>query len=103
MRQFLRRKLGLSSRMLACSRAFAPLVLGAGAPHRLAPPDGSAVAGTVDVTVVADSANADFERTTRAAEETMAVDHLSPGRRRFWTRARCRAMLHLGTSRRSPR
>jgi hypothetical protein len=79
MRQFLRRKLCLSSRVLAGPNALV-LVLGAGALHRLAAPDGSAVAGAVDLTLVAGVTNADFERATRAAEETMAVDHLSPGR-----------------------
>ncbi len=79
MRQFLRRKLGLSSRVLAGSNALV-LVLGTGAQHRLAAPDGSAVAGAVDLTLVAGVTDANFERATSAAEETMAVDHLSPGR-----------------------
>ncbi len=79
MRQFLRRILCLSSRVLAGSNALV-LVLGTGAQHRLAAPDGSTVAGAVDLALVAGVTNADFERATRAAEETMAVDHLSPGR-----------------------
>jgi alkanesulfonate monooxygenase SsuD/methylene tetrahydromethanopterin reductase-like flavin-dependent oxidoreductase (luciferase family) len=79
MRQFLRRKLCLSSRVLVRPNALA-LVLGAGELHGLAAPDGSAVAGAVDLTLVAGVTNADFERAARAAEETMAVDHLSPGR-----------------------
>jgi hypothetical protein len=77
MRQFLRRKLGLPSRVLAGSNPCA-LVLGAGALHRLAPPDEAAFAGAVDLTVVAGVANVDFDLATRAAEKTMAVDHLSP-------------------------
>jgi len=78
MRHYFRRKLGLPSRMLACSFAGA-LVRGAGELHRRASPDGTA-AGAADLTVVTARANADFDSATRAAEETMAVDHLSPGR-----------------------
>jgi hypothetical protein len=78
MRHSFRRKLGLPSRMLACSLARA-LVDGASALHRRASPDGTA-AGAADLTVVAARANADFDIATRAAEETMAVDHLSPDR-----------------------
>jgi hypothetical protein len=78
MRHYFRRKLGLPSCVLACSLARA-LVCGAGALHRRASPDGTA-AGAADLTVVAASANADFDSATRAAEETMAVDHLSLGR-----------------------
>jgi hypothetical protein len=78
MRHSFRRKLGLPSRVFACSLA-GVLVCGASALHRRASPDGTA-AGAADLTVVAASANADFDSATRAAEETMAVDHLSPGR-----------------------
>jgi hypothetical protein len=75
MRHSFRRKLGLPSRVLACSLT-GVLVCGASALHRRASPDGTA-AGAADLTVVAASANTDFDIATRAAEETMVVDHLS--------------------------
>jgi hypothetical protein len=78
MRHYFRRKLGLPSRVLACSLE-GVLVRSASEQHRRASPDGTA-AGAADLTVVAASANADFDIATRAAEETMAVDHLSPDR-----------------------
>jgi hypothetical protein len=79
MRHYFRRKFGLPSRMLACSLE-GVLVRGAGALHRRASPDGTAVAGAVDLTVVTVRANADFDPATRATEETMALDHLRSGR-----------------------
>jgi len=56
------------------------LVLAAVAARRLQALEGGAVAGAVDLAVVARIANADFDRATRAAEEATAVDHLSLGR-----------------------
>src|SRR4051812_26282461 len=105
MRHYLRRELGrpfpLPGRVLAGSLGRL-LVLGPCSQHRLAPLEEAALAGAVDLAMVARGADADRPRASRAVEETMAIDHLTPRRGRFWTRIRCRAMLHRGTSRRSP-
>ena len=81
MRHYLRRKLGrafsLPSRMLACSDG-APLILGSGDPHRVAPTDGAA-GGAGDLTVVTRAADADFAIAAHAAEKTsLSIDHRTP-------------------------
>lgn len=65
--------------MLPCSDG-APLILGSGDPHRVAPPEGAAV-GAGDLAVVTRSADADFAIAAHAAEETsLWIDHRTPYR-----------------------
>ena len=83
MRHYLQRKLGrtfsLPSRMLACSDG-APLILGSGDPHRVAPPEGAAFTAG-DLAVVTRDADADFAIAAHAAEETsLSIDHRTPYR-----------------------
>jgi hypothetical protein len=82
MRHFLRQEPGhplpLPVRVLTCSLEHA-LVLGARAPHRLAPSMGAALARAVDLAVVARGADAHLPHAAPAPEKpTFRLDHRPP-------------------------